>query len=419
VANKIFGALGTNGGSGSYLDDILSTIPILDGDIGIVVDDTEEAYIYRYESSNNNVTNPTSDPQVIVPNDKGEAGSGAWILADISVEDLKVYGNGVIDGTLGVTGNATLSAALAVTGAITGASLKLGGVGATPTEFSTDGTFGGNSDTAIPTEKAIKTYITSILGSITFDLMAGFISRPKFGFSSVTAITMTSGRAHMKAGAQSEGIHFWDSTLTFTFESGGSNAASTDFSGNGSTWFYLYIDESSLSDGGTTELTAANMLANITPPTWDADELGWYNGADRCIGAFYVNSSEELEIFYQHENHIIWDDDVLIKTGHTTSFVAVTSRAPAFATVQKINCTLMSQLATGGSYFWRVGGSSTTDGHYWGKGTQHGGSDDKYVQTISNMNIFIDSSQEFDVKSTSAAAASYIYQNGYYLPEGM
>jgi hypothetical protein len=42
--------------------------------------------------------------------------------------------------------------------------LGLGGTGATITEFSTDGTFSANSDNIVPTQKAIKTYITSQIG---------------------------------------------------------------------------------------------------------------------------------------------------------------------------------------------------------------------------------------------------------------
>jgi len=42
--------------------------------------------------------------------------------------------------------------------------LGLGGTGATITEFSTDGTFTANSDNIVPTQKAIKTYITSQIG---------------------------------------------------------------------------------------------------------------------------------------------------------------------------------------------------------------------------------------------------------------
>lgn len=39
------------------------------------------------------------------------------------------------------------------------AGLQLNGIGATANEFSTDGTLAGNSDTALPTEKAVKTYV--------------------------------------------------------------------------------------------------------------------------------------------------------------------------------------------------------------------------------------------------------------------
>lgn len=37
-------------------------------------------------------------------------------------------------------------------------------------EFSTDGAFAGNSDLAVPTEKAIKTYVASVIGSFIEDV---------------------------------------------------------------------------------------------------------------------------------------------------------------------------------------------------------------------------------------------------------
>ena len=42
--------------------------------------------------------------------------------------------------------------------------VELGGTGATITEFSVDGTFTANSDNIVPTQKAIKTYISSQIG---------------------------------------------------------------------------------------------------------------------------------------------------------------------------------------------------------------------------------------------------------------
>jgi len=62
-------------------------------------------------------------------------------------------------GNLTVEGDSTLDQDLSsdATGVAFG-SQKLGGVGATVAEYSTDGTLGDNSDTAVPTEKAVATY---------------------------------------------------------------------------------------------------------------------------------------------------------------------------------------------------------------------------------------------------------------------
>ena len=54
-------------------------------------------------------------------------------------------------------------------GAIVGTSLT-GASGASITEFSTDGTLAGNSDTATPTEKAVKTYVDTQLTAKDLDI---------------------------------------------------------------------------------------------------------------------------------------------------------------------------------------------------------------------------------------------------------
>lgn len=61
----------------------------------------------------------------------------------------------------GATGNVVSAGTHDVAGLSTLQSLKLA-TGATPTEFSTDGTLAGDSDTAVPTEKAVKTYVDDI-----------------------------------------------------------------------------------------------------------------------------------------------------------------------------------------------------------------------------------------------------------------
>ena len=65
------------------------------------------------------------------------------------------------------TGVATLNAdAFNITGLneLQLGAVELGGTGATITEFSVDGTFTANSDSIVPTQRAIRTYIASQIG---------------------------------------------------------------------------------------------------------------------------------------------------------------------------------------------------------------------------------------------------------------
>ena len=70
--------------------------------------------------------------------------------------------------------------------------LTLGGVGATITEFSTDGTFTANSDNIVPTQKAIRTYITSQIGGGAATLNVNSITAGQVQISG-QEITTTSG----------------------------------------------------------------------------------------------------------------------------------------------------------------------------------------------------------------------------------
>ena len=96
------------------------------------------------------ITSVSNTPIYLDPN-----GSGTIEL----VGATNVTGATALSSTLAVTGATTLSSTLAVTGAATLSTSLVLASGATVTEFSTDGTLSDNSDTAVPTEKAIKTYI--------------------------------------------------------------------------------------------------------------------------------------------------------------------------------------------------------------------------------------------------------------------
>jgi len=167
MAKQIFAANRIAGGVSGALDDISYT-SLEDSNIAIVIQTSDnKTYFYKYDSSNNNVTNPESSPNVIIPDDNS-TGTGAWILEGCTGATLKSEGTLVVDGastltgTVGTGGNVNVGGDLDVTGSSTLADLELGGTGATADEISTDGTLAGNSDTAIPTEKAVKTYADSL-----------------------------------------------------------------------------------------------------------------------------------------------------------------------------------------------------------------------------------------------------------------
>ena len=121
-----FSAIKTAGGTAGCLDDIIHG-NISDGDLATVVDAINNiVYHYTYDSSS---AAAESDPTIINPD--SNAGNGRWLLT--------------------ASKHTTFS----------------GPSGTTINEFSTDGTLGGNSDDAVPTEKATKTYIDAqIAGSV-------------------------------------------------------------------------------------------------------------------------------------------------------------------------------------------------------------------------------------------------------------
>jgi hypothetical protein len=93
------------------------------------------------------------------------------------------------------TGVATLNAdAFNLSGLqeLTLGEIGLGSTGATISEFSTDGTFTANSDNIVPTQKAIKTYITSQIGGGAATLNVNSITAGQIQISG-QEITTTTG----------------------------------------------------------------------------------------------------------------------------------------------------------------------------------------------------------------------------------
>jgi len=266
---KFFGATKLIGGTAGALDDLLHT-ELTDGDGALVLDAVNnKAYKYTYESSNSTAE---SSPDIIKPD--SNTGDGRWVLLDVYGDDINAN-------------SATLDAA--TISALTLAS------GASVVEFSTDDTLAGDSDTVVPTEQAVKAYTDALIP-------VGYFSRPVFVYSDTDTITIKAGMYHHSG--TKEQMVYWASDITFDFGSGGSNSGSTDLANTD--WFYLYIDDSAVVTAGTRVLTASEFIAVTTAPTWSDTKLGWYNGNDRCIAAFYTNGSAELVEFATYGDTFVY-----------------------------------------------------------------------------------------------------------------
>ena len=127
------------------------------------------------------------------PNDEAVVGGGGRVFFTSTDQD----GNFRVGGLFNVeqaTGVATLNAdAFSISGLqeLQLGSVALGGTGATINEFSTDGTFTANSDSIVPTQKAIKTYITSQIGGGASELNVNTVTAGVVHISGNTITTTT------------------------------------------------------------------------------------------------------------------------------------------------------------------------------------------------------------------------------------
>jgi hypothetical protein len=120
-------------------------------------------YVITTGVTNGNIT--------ITPNGTGNINLGSITIngSTISSNDstqITVAENIQTTGTLNVDGTATIGGATTLSTSLALAS------GATVSEFSTDGTMAGNSNTAVPTENAVKTYVDSQVTAQDLDFTA-------------------------------------------------------------------------------------------------------------------------------------------------------------------------------------------------------------------------------------------------------
>ena len=213
----------------------------------------------------------------------------------------------------------------------------------------------------------------------------GMLLRPEFGFGSVTTMTMSAGAYHHDGTV--EQVLSWNSSLTFTAGSGGSNSGSTNL--GASETHYLYIDDSAVVTLGGTTLTASEFLNSTTAPTWSETKQGWYNGSDRCIFSFTTDGSNQINEFFQNDTMVIFAADVtdLAATNVGGSWgTEVTLAIPTFSKRAQISA--IDSASDG--FEWRTTGQVDSTGHL----LVHNGTKNNTLVVITNASQAIDVQEE-------------------------
>jgi hypothetical protein len=237
--------------------------------------------------------------------------------------------------------------------------------------------------------------------------MKGYFKRSKFTYKDANEIYIGAGSYHHDG--TTEQVVYWTSQLTKTV------------SATGADWDYLYIDDSAIVSAGTNLLTASELIFSTTEPAWSESKGGWYNGADRCIGAFYCTGSATLAEFFHQGDYIVWADSYAVYNANIdTTWVDITfrlpliSRSPQAVVIRPgINETLTDRV-----WYWRTNGQSGSTGHtmYW---TQTSASN--YLHTNEYASRMItDSTSKIEIKSSVAnSQLTKVFQEGYYFGEGV
>ena len=166
----------------------------------------------------------------------------------------------------------------------------------------------------------------------------GYLERPVFTFVDTDTITVGPGVYH-HMGTTDQFVH-WDSTLTFH-----ATLSGTQFD-------YLYLDDSEIAKRGLSSVTAKELVLSTVAPTYVARRHGWYNGLDRCIGAFRV-TSDAFAGFYHDGGNFLQYATPLIDRGSSDIDAAATVALSVPSMASRVVVTF--ELAANGNYLLNAG----------------------------------------------------------------
>lgn len=248
------------------------------------------------------------------------------------------------------------------------------------------------------------------LGTIGLDLFTGYVDRAKVIYKDADEIYVDPFRYHHSG--TTDQMCYSDARLTFRIGPVGSNGDSSV--AGVSQFHYLYLDDSAIVTASTNVITATELLNSTTAPTYSVTKHGWYNGSDRCIFAFYVDSGGNIEEFFHDGDFVSYADGYsdLSPTANSL-FTDLTLTIPAVSTRASISVYHVFGNSTNVFAYVRTNGQSGSSGHRAGRLTSNTNENDTY------LDIITDSSQVIEYKSGGGTNTVGIDTQGWYLPIGM
>jgi len=292
-------------------------------------------------------------------------------------------------------------------------------IGGTEQFIVDDGTITPTTDNDIDLGTSSRYFKTGYI-NVVYGTPPGYAQRANFSHSSDTAITIGPGRYHVD-GTTDQTV-YWNSTITFTLGSGGSNAGSADIDAGAQAIHYIYLDDSAIVTQASPLLDADCFLnTDVTAPTYSATKHGWYNGSDRCIFALLTDSDDDILEFWHDGGDLVFYntayaertpadlDDTFVAVDCASSVPKFSQRALGFAILE------VKSAATIAVYIRPTGSSEAT-----GTGLlsfERIGTD----QTFSGqVDIPLNTSQSCDVRLSASDTDEFgLSILGYYFGSGM
>ncbi|QJT07476.1 hypothetical protein [Oceanidesulfovibrio marinus] len=226
----------------------------------------------------------------------------------------------------------------------------------------------------------------------------GLARRPQFKRTGPTEITLAGGCAYEIGGV----IAFTSADIVYTM---------TGLSSSTAEWQYLYIKS-----GAAGTLTSADFVNSATAPVWDASRQGWYDASgNRCIFAVYTVGDGAIYAFVYANGLVTYQNEFATNISGTDldmTYVVVQWTAPAFCR------TVFGTFQNGGygnnsaTLFYRTAGE-TGSGVRISFSTGNG-----YGMEVVRVPVNADLQGEI-VHNTNDGNLAWVYNTGWFLPEGM